>query len=289
MSTPPFLSLPEGVRAARIATSRGEFAVLEAGSSGPTVLLVPGWTGSKEDFVAMLAPLAADGYHAVAYDQRGQFETPGSESEDEYALPSLGADLLAVADEVAGAPTHVFAHSFGGMVARAAALADQDAFASLTLMCSGPGPQPADRHDLLRALAAAIPAYGLDATWQAKRAYERSQGAPEPPPEIESFMQRRFLANHPASLRAITLHLTTAEDTVDALAATGLPVLVAFGADDDGWPQEEQREMAARLGALVAVVDGAGHSPAAERPTETVAMLERFLATVPEHSRRIGA
>ncbi|MGH9252134.1 MAG: alpha/beta fold hydrolase, partial [Acidimicrobiales bacterium] len=71
MSTPPFLSLPEGVRAVRIRTQRGEIAALESGSaSSPTVALVPGWTGSKEDFVALLAPLAQVGWHAVAIDQR---------------------------------------------------------------------------------------------------------------------------------------------------------------------------------------------------------------------------
>ena len=71
------------------------------------------------------------------------------------------------------------------------------AVASLTLLCSGPGPQPAERHVLLQAMADAIPAIGLPATWLAKRAYERSQGAPEPPPEIERFMELRFVKNHP--------------------------------------------------------------------------------------------
>src|SRR5829696_2969203 len=212
VSAPPFLTLPATVRPAQVVTSRGEFAVLEAGSAGPTVLLVPGWTGSKEDFVALLAPLAAAGYHAVSLDQRGQYETPGSTLESDYSLTDLADDLLSVATEIAPASVHVVGHSFGGLVARSAAIADPDAIASLTLLGSGPGAQPVERHDLLRAMANVIPAIGLEATWQAKRAYERSQGAPEPPPEIELFMQQRFLANHPTSLRVMTLHLTTAPD-----------------------------------------------------------------------------
>ena len=36
-----------------------------------TVLLVPGYTGSKEDFIALLGPLAAAGRRVVAVDLRG--------------------------------------------------------------------------------------------------------------------------------------------------------------------------------------------------------------------------
>jgi pimeloyl-ACP methyl ester carboxylesterase len=275
VSAPPFLDLPNGVRSARVRTERAEFAVLEAGSSGPSAVFVPGWTGSKEDFVAILAPLADAGYRVVALDQKGQYETAGTTRADDYTLLAFSTDLVQLIHEIGG-PVHMVGHSFGGIVARRVAIAEPDAVASLTLLGSGPGPARADSHDLLRGMADAIPAIGLPATWAAKRAYERSQGMAEPPPEIERFMQTRFLANHPLSIRAMTLHLTTAEDVVDSLAATGVPVLVAFGADDDGWPIDEQRSMATRLGAAVAVIEGAGHSPAAEQPEQTVAVLSRF-------------
>ena len=281
MSTPPFLSLPEGVRAERVRTHRTRTAALVAGDSAdPTVVLVPGWTGSKEDFVAVLEPLAAAGWHALAIDQRGQHETPGSDRADDYSLSALAEDLLAVAAEVGGGPVHLVGHSLGGLVARTATVAEPRAVASVTMLCSGPGPQPAERHYLLKAMADAIPAIGLPATWQAKRAYERSQGLPEPLPEIERFMELRFLNNHPVSLREMTLHLIRAQDDLEALAATGVPVLVAFGAADDGWPTTEQRDMADRLGAPLAVIEGAGHSPAAERPEQTVAALARFWAAL---------
>jgi pimeloyl-ACP methyl ester carboxylesterase len=281
VSTPPFLSLPAGVRAARVRTHRTRTATLVAGESArPAVVLVPGWTGSKEDFVAVLGPLADAGWHALAIDQRGQHETPGSDHVGDYSLSALADDLLAVMADVSSGPVHLVGHSLGGLVARAATVAQPRSVASLTLLCSGPGPQPAERHYLLNAMADAIPAIGLPATWQAKRAYERSQGLPEPLPEIERFMELRFLNNHPVSLREMTLHLTRPHDDLEALTATGVPVLVAFGADDDGWPTSEQRAMAEQLDAPLAIIEGAGHSPAAERPEQTVAALARFWSTL---------
>ena len=59
MSTPTSLELPDGVRRTTIDTARGAFAALEAApGSGvcerDAALLVPGYTGSKEDFLAIL-------------------------------------------------------------------------------------------------------------------------------------------------------------------------------------------------------------------------------------------
>lgn len=308
MSTPPFLDLPPSVRSQRLTTSRGEFAILDAGATSQrTALLVPGWTGSKEDYIAVLEPLASAGYHAVALDLRGQYETPGSGPDGDYSLNAFAADLLAVArslgkigartdstmpaetgqDEAqrdegpTGAPpVHVVGHSFGGLVARMAAITDPAAVASLTLLCSGPAALHREVHPLLTAMAEAIDTVGLAGTWQARREYDRSIGAPEVPADIERFLEHRFLTNDPASLRAITLHLTTAPDVIDALAATGVPVQVAFGDADDGWRLADQRDMAQRLGAPVQIIADARHSPAVEQPAATVKALTEFWSTL---------
>ena len=75
------LQLPDGVRRVTVETIRGSFAALEAlPSTGVTerrpALLIPGYTGSKEDFLPVLGPLAAAGRRVVAIDMRGQYESP---------------------------------------------------------------------------------------------------------------------------------------------------------------------------------------------------------------------
>ena len=103
MSTPKALQLPSGVRRLTIETGRGKFAALEAlPPSGvrerQPALLVPGYTGSKEDFLLILQALAAAGRQVVAIDMRGQFETPGADDAADYQLGALAADVAMVAD-----------------------------------------------------------------------------------------------------------------------------------------------------------------------------------------------
>src|SRR6185437_6897474 len=103
MSTPTSLELPEGTRRTIVKTERGEFAALDAmPAAGPcelgTALLVPGYTGSKEDFIAILGPLAAAGRRVVAVDMRGQYQTTGPDDPDAYDPRELGADIAAVVE-----------------------------------------------------------------------------------------------------------------------------------------------------------------------------------------------
>ena len=97
MSTPKALQLPSGVRRLTIETRRGKFAALEALPPNGVrerqpALLVPGYTGSKEDFLLILQALAAAGRQVVAIDMRGQFETPGADDPGAYQLGALAAE-----------------------------------------------------------------------------------------------------------------------------------------------------------------------------------------------------
>jgi pimeloyl-ACP methyl ester carboxylesterase len=281
VSTPPFLELPEGVRAQLLPTARGDFAALTAPSGrdiprGP-VLLVPGFTGSKEDFIAVLAPIAAAGHSVTALDLRGQFETPGGEDPTSYDVKEFAEDLLAVVAEL-GAPAHVVGHSFGGLVGRAAALVDPASLASLTLLASGPAAIPHPASSDLALMVQALSTMDLEAVWAAKRQLELS-ARPGPPPHIEDFLRRRFLASHPVALRRLAEQLLDEKDRTDELAAGDLPILVAFGVHDEAWPPALQRQMATRLGARLVEFADAAHSPAAESPEETAEALVSFWAS----------
>lgn len=283
MSTPPFLELPAGVEPTRFVTGRGEVAALVARPSvttGRPVLLVPGFTGSKEDFIAVLAPLAVAGHPVVAIDQRGQFESPGDDDPASYDLKALAEDVAGIAAGLGG-PVHLVGHSFGGLVARTAALAEPAAWASLTLMASGPGAIPHPAASNLGLIVQALPVMDLEAIWQAKRQLERPHETTPLRPEIEEWMHRRFLRNHPTSLLRMGEQLLSEQDRVAELAALRLPTLVLYGSDDDAWSPAEQAAMATALGAECVVLPEVGHSPAAEAPEQTASALLDFFASTP--------
>ena len=265
MSTPRTLTLPEGVRATGVETPNGTFAahVVRPGtgtdSPAAHVLLIPGWTGSKEDFTPLLPLLAAAGYDATSYDQRGQFETPGGPG-TAYSLDGFAADALAVASACSDHPTHLLGHSFGGLVAQQAALAAVTAWRSLSLLDTGPGALGETPNRPLKRL---VDALGVVPMAEIHRMREESMGLHRPP-DIAEFLLRRFTCNDPMSLKAMTQALIDAPDRIDELAALPLPVWVGRGADDDAWPHDVQAAMAKRLGTDVHVVEDSAHSPAIE-------------------------
>lgn len=276
--------VPDGVRAEQLATTRGTFAALiadpeDVDDTTPCVVMLPGWTGSKEDFMPTLVPVAQSGRRAIAIDHRGQYESPGPDDLAAYTLEAFGADAVAIADtcRTSGSttPVHLVGHSFGGLAARAAVLTDPSAFASITLLASGPGQIDGAKNAQLRVMAMAIPVLGLAAVYAAKRQLERSV-APPVTAEIEEFLRLRFCAGVPACLEAMTRHLVDAPDRVAQLAAAGIPAHVVTGVDDDAWSLDSQADLAARLGAKFVVLDDAGHSPAIEAPVALTATMTAF-------------
>ena len=294
MSKPPFLALPPGARTYRLETARGTFAVLDGGTpERGTALLLPGFTGSKEDFLGLLEPLAAAGFRTVAADGRGQYETGGPRAEGAYAQDELARDALALAEALAGdGPVpHLLGHSLGGLVARAAALRDPACFASLTLLSSGPAAVSPSQRRRVELLLSVLPVMGMEEIWQAMRELDQSPGeageAPysaadeeSTPPEIEEFLHRRWLANVPEQLAAGGRQLVGEPDRTEELAALDLPVHLVSGSADDAWPVPLLDAMARRLGARRTTVEGTGHSPNSERPVETARVLAGFWASL---------
>ena len=290
MSTPPYLALPDDAVRRDIPVARGTRAAisLEArGDARGTVVCVPGFTGSKEDFIGILAPLSARGWNVVAFDQLGQFQSAGPDSPADYDIDALARDVSDIVTHAAArGPVHVVGHSLGGLVARRAAIlragegegatigAGATGMESLTLMCSGPGALPNSRGDALPALIQALPQTPLADVWEAKEALDRAAGGQLPAPEVHAFLRARFCANSPWGLRTMAEILINEPDRTAALAASGLAVHVMHGEHDDAWPLDDQAEMARRLGTTSRVVAGAAHSPAAELPLDTAVVLD---------------
>ncbi|MFL6110603.1 MAG: alpha/beta fold hydrolase [Catenulispora sp.] len=285
MSTPPFVDLPAHTSAVRLPTAGGPLAALravppEGVARRGIAVLVPGYTGSKEDFIAVLAPLAAAGYEVVALDQRGQHESGGPDDPAAYTIARLAADLDDVVGEIAGREPHrihLLGHSFGGLVAREYALVHPERVRSLAIFDSGPAAVPGRSAEQAKALVFAAGFLTSAQIWVEMQKIAEAEGAPRhPDPRIRAFLQARFEANDTAMLVGMGTAILEAPDRTGELAATPLPVLVAAGVGDEAWPVELQQEMATRLGTDIVLIEDAAHSPAAENPAATVRLLLDF-------------
>jgi pimeloyl-ACP methyl ester carboxylesterase len=167
------LPLDPRLRSSLVEVPGGPLAVLEAPADGPPVVLLPGFTGSKEDFRLVLAPLAEAGHRAIAYDQRGQFESPGPVDASGGTVESLAADLLSLVDALGLGGVTVVGHSFGGLVARSAVLKRPEAFRSLVLMSSGPAALTGPRVEALPLLRPIVEQGGMAALHRGRRRDER--------------------------------------------------------------------------------------------------------------------
>jgi pimeloyl-ACP methyl ester carboxylesterase len=297
VSTIRSLQLPERVRSGWLTTARGRFAMLEAlpargVAHRSPALLIHGYTGSKENFLPVLEPLAAAGRIVIAVDLRGQYQSPPAPDRTGYAPAALAADVLAMAAAVTrdGRGVHLVGHSLGGLVARDAVLANSAGFLSLTLLGSGPGVigggRAADLRNVLSLLDptdGAVPDDMPQLSELVRRAWHdqhepqaRAEGTDD---HIIAFLRERTLRTCPVSLIVLARYLLSCPDRTSELAdvvAAGLPTIVVYGENDDAWAPAEQDLMARRLGAERSCIPGAAHSPAIEAPVTTASTLTEF-------------
>lgn len=261
----------------RLPTRRGEIGAVHVAPTNVepngTALLIPGFTGSKEDFIHLLDPLARFGWNVVAIDLPGQQHSPGPDDDEFYALEEIADDVCNVIERFADTPVHVVGHSLGGLIAQIAARRTSS-LSTLSLICSGDGALPDDRHGPLPALVSILPDTPMADIWAIKESMDRANGWEPPSADVHAFVRDRFIAHNPHALRAMASALISADAVPDS--PPELPVLVCYGVDDDAWPTHRQDAIAARRGELSVRIPDAGHSPAVDRPDYLAALLDSF-------------
>jgi len=295
VSVPGSVALPRCVRRVDLPLPNGPLAALEAlpqSTAEATALLVPGFTGSKEDFLALLEPFADAAVRVIAIDQRGQYQSPGLAdpagyiaAADQFGTSAFAADIRALvrslADEGSG-PVHLLGHSFGGHTVREALLGagprNPLPLASVTFLDSGPaavvGRPSRERLELL---------LSVENQLTLQQIHDLSPVNAHPDARVSAFLLERWRHNDPASIFAMARRLLAEPDRTPELKALldawNLRCLIATGIDEDVWSARLLEEVAAQLEARYAVIPGAGHSPNTQQPEALAkALLEFWLS-----------
>jgi pimeloyl-ACP methyl ester carboxylesterase len=235
-------------------------------------VLVPGVTGSKEDF-ALLGPLLAEaGYSVLAYDLAGQYESAdaGPDPGVDYDYDLFVDDLLAVLS--AGGPSHLLGYSFAGTVAQLAAVRRPELVRSLTLLTAPPLPGQTFRGvRMIGWLSRFTTAHQAARLMIWGIVTNKNKVGPQ---RLE-FVRSRFELTRRDAVDDVIALMKRTPELAARLRATGIPTLVATG-EHDLWPVELHAEFADRLGARLAVYR-TGHSPCETAPHQLAAdMLELF-------------
>ena len=241
-------------------------------------LLVPGYTGSKEDYAPVLPFLGEAGWDTLAYSQRGQGGSAAPAGLGAYGMSDFVGDLIAVAEAWAGTTgrVHLVGHSFGGIVARAAVVKRPDLFASVTLFCSGRAV-----YDWMNTLPILDPLpTGPGARQQVLRTYFPDMNFDEPGVGWAEFQRIRALDTASENLVGIARILSQLRPDTPALAATGVPVHVLYGDQDEIWPPSWYAEEAADLGARESIIRGGTHSPQLQFPRQWAELASSYWADV---------
>lgn len=258
---------PPGAVRGEFQAPSGALATLSMGDPAhPRVLLVPGATGSKEDFSLMLPQLAAAGYFVLSCDIAGQYESADAGPEhlhpprEHYDYQLFTDDLIALLEAGEGA-AHVVGYSFAAIVAQLAFAQRPELFRSLTLLSCPPEPGNSFR---------GVQRIGRFSGWASARVGAalmiwgiRSNVVRVAPNRIR-FVRSRFRLTRRKAVRDIFGLMQHAPDLRPVLAAAELPRFVAVG-EHDLWPLALHRRFAQAIGAKIAVYRG-GHSPSETSP-----------------------
>ena len=259
--------LPDGAVAGFFDAPSGRLATISMGSVGdPRAVLVPGVTGSKEDFALMLPLLAEGGYHAISYDMAGQYQSADAGPANlqpparRYSHELFVGDLIALLESGQG-PAHVLGYSFAGTVAQIALSLRPELFASLTLLSCPPQPGQGFRgvkrigplsHLTTGRVGASLMIWGLHNNYT------------HVPPGRQAFVEHRLEITRRSSVADIIMLMKRSPDLRQTLHDWNGPKLVAVG-EHDLWPLALHSAFAREIGATLAVYP-TGHSPCETTP-----------------------
>ncbi|GAA3107301.1 alpha/beta fold hydrolase [Streptosporangium carneum] len=241
---------------------------------GPLVVMVLGMLDSRESYRFLRPLLVQAGYRVVTMDIRGYGES--SIDWDDYSYAAQGRDIAALVAHLDAGPAVLVGNSYAaGSIMCAAAEAPELVTGVAPVAGFVPNlPVGPVKRALLALVGQAVVAF--PSVWGAylKMAY------PTAPPADFAEYRARSVAALPARRKATRAYTTAGPMSEEWLDRVACPVLIVMGTADPDFadPAAVAELQAARMGAPLALIQGAGHYPQAEFPEALAEALLPFLA-----------
>jgi len=268
---------PEGTRTWFFDAPSGRLASWDLGDpSGERVVMVPGATGSKEDFAYLAPILAEQGYFVQSYDLPGNYESAdaGPAGRDGWTYDLFYDDMIAFLE--AGGPAHLLGFSFAGIIAELVTVRRPELVRTLTLLASPPLTGQVFRGMRTIGWLTRFPFYtprvgGGVLVWNVKTNFSKVT------PERLTFANARLAHTRRESVDAIVGLMMKTPDLRTELRDSPIPKLVVCG-EHDLWTSAKYRAYAVEIGASVAVYV-TGHSPCETTPNQLALDMVRLFAS----------
>ena len=263
-------------------------ALADGPADGRLVLLLHGFPQSSAEWKRVMPGLASAGYRVVAPDQRGYSAGARPSGVDQYRMPHLVADVMAIADDMGGHEFDLVGHDWGGAVAWQVAGRYPERLRTLTAVST---PHPAS---LTRTLSESVgdqrerssymqffqkpdePEAALLGSNAAQlRAAYRGAGLSEA--EIDSYVQ--LLSEPGAMTAALNWYRAASRADVEAMGPVTTPTLYVWSDQDSALGRDAAEATAACVTGpyRFEVLEGVTHWIPEQAPDRLLALLLEHL------------
>lgn len=255
----------------------GRIAFDDSGTIGPLVVCVPSMGDLRQEYRFLSPQLVAAGFRVVTMDVRGHGES--SVGWSDYSAAAVGSDIVALVRQLNAGPAFVIGTSMAGGAAVWAAAEAPDLIAGQVLIDAFVRDHPSSYADDLTIKL------GLAGPWgpPAWSMYYKSLYPTAPPADFSTY-RGVLKANlrEPGRFTALQKMMAASQADCEArLDAVKTPTLVVMGTKDPDFtnpgPDAEAHWLANRLHGDLVMVEGAGHYPHAEMPTQVGSVIIAFL------------
>lgn len=249
------------------------YAPITLGRGARTVVCLPGWYGSADNWGPWRTYLDTEEFRWVFFDYRGYGIRMGETGS--FTLDEIAKDVLAVIDRLPAGPVHLVGHSMGGSVMqKVLAEAPEGRIGRLVGIAPTPGTGTHLDDDARRLFESAAE------NSEARRAIiDLTSGHRLPSTWLDRMVENSLLRSIPEAFAAY-FRAWADTDLSEQVRGRTNPVLALHGEHDPAVTEQSLRDSYGELfpHAEIRRIGNAGHYPMFETPLALVAEVEEFLA-----------